>query len=95
LACTPASAAFFDGHKLHAACGKDKVMATTYAIAVMDAAQLYQSLAGVRDRICIEAGVHASQVGEVACNYLDDNPQNHHWLAADVVAEAAAAAWPC
>lgn len=95
LACTPVSAAFYDGHSLHAACGEDKAMATIYAVGVIDAAHLYQSLSGVRDRICIEVGVQASQVGEVACNYLEDNPQNRHWLAADVVAESAAAAWPC
>lgn len=95
LACTPVSAAFYDGHSLYAACSEDKVMATTYAVGVLDAAHLYQSLSGVRDRVCIEVGVQASQVGEVACNYLEDNPQNRHWLAADVVAESAAAAWPC
>ena len=96
LVSSPAAAQFFDGNELHAMCSDGrKDAAAIYALGALDAAHLYQQLSGVRDRVCMENGIQASQVADVVCKYLDDNPQHRHWLAADLVAESAAAAWPC
>ena len=92
----PASAQFFDGNDLHAMCGSDdRAPVIAYSMGALDAAFMYQKLSGVRDRICMQDGIEASQVADVVCNYLDDRPGDRHWLGADLVAESAAAAWPC
>lgn len=90
-----ASAHFADGNKLHEACKSEEVAAVSYVIGVVDSAVLFQQLSGVKDRVCIPDDVDATQVQNVACKYLEDNPEIRHRLAAEIVTESLASTWPC
>lgn len=92
---SPATAQFFSGEELKKMCAHPSDSGIAYAVGAVDAAHFYQRLAGVKDRICLPAGAKTDQVFDVACKYLDDHPEHRHWIAADLVAESAAQAWPC
>ena len=92
---SPVMAQFHDGHFMREACKVDLNGTYAFATGVIDAAYIYQSLKGVKDRICLPENLNSTQVGDVACKYIEENPADRHMLAADLVLEAAAAAWPC
>ncbi len=94
-ASSPTAAQFFYGDDLRKMCDAKTSASIAYVSGAVDAAFFYQKLRGVKDRICMPMGVKTDQVLDVACKYLEDHPENRHWIAADIVAESVAQAWPC
>ena len=92
---SPASAQFFHGDELRQMCNVRSEASIAYVSGAIDAAFFYQKLSGVKDRICMPAGVKTDQLLDVACRYVETHPEHRHWIAADLVAESAAVAWPC
>ncbi len=44
---------------------------------------------------CVPPGATTAQLGEIACQYLDRNPQLRQKAAGFLVVQALRAAWPC
>ena len=96
------SGGFMDGNKLHSMCQREKASfmegvcvgaITSVADALTELSILGQSLSGYR--ACIPNQIQASQVIDVAKQYLERNPSMRHFTAFSLVTIALAEAWPC
>jgi hypothetical protein len=93
--------AFFSGNELHRACeaadGQQNV-ATGYVLGVLDEEHDLIPLPDGKTRSvasCAPRSVRASQVRDIVCKYLRDNPQDRHLTAASLTIHALTVAFPC
>lgn len=87
---------FIDGNKLYFNCTEPRLPTTAYSLGVADTYQLLE-FNGEKPslRFCIPNEVQASQIVDVVCAYLKENPATRHQAGARLVTVALAKAWPC
>jgi hypothetical protein len=91
-----ARAEFKDGNQLLHVCTStdvaDNANCAGYLASAVDA---HPAVGQYQGRICISPDVALSQVRDVVMNFLEDKPELRHYVAASIVLEAIAEAFPC
>ena len=91
----PSSSSFLSGNKLFDSCAgvvRRPGHCTGYTTGIVDAlasGPIYGWEA------CVPEKVTAAQVRDIVVKYLQDNPQDRHYLAAGIAAKALSIAFPC
>lgn len=99
LLTSPARATFTDGNDLLTSCSADLyVECLGYVAGIADAMETAQScnngsLAGWQ--ACVPIGVRKSQAKDVVIRFLREHPQDRHYPASGLVAQALQEAFPC
>lgn len=93
----PARADFLDGNKFFEMCNDNKSNADAnfsggYVAGFYDYLTLIPEMAKTS---CPSSKITTSQMRDVFCIYLKNNPQNRHLPAAALAQNAITAAWPC
>lgn len=97
----PAQAQFYDGNGLHEACQSSSQVITGWAAGYVDAISAVNNSIDPNGQpydypaFCIPRGVKLSQVRDVICNALDDEPATRDWAAGFLAHNAIIDAWPC
>lgn len=96
LAPAASLAGFIDGTNLVNFCRNHPQAASDYLMGLVDGAVLNQSDLGfTRSKICIPDTAYASQVRDVACQYLENHPEVRHLGAADILLGHLSETFPC
>jgi hypothetical protein len=89
---------FISGNKLLAMCQSpsdmDKTSCVGYVTGFADAASKFGDL-GNTCYFQTETGVTQKQLVDITVKYLNDHPEERHWLAVTPMMEAMKAAFPC
>ena len=62
---------------------------------VVDTNDFVSKLNSIEIKICLPPGVAINRVGDIACKYLADHPEERHHTASGVVLKAIFHAFPC
>lgn len=87
---------FMTGNMLHDACQNEEYKAYAYVMGATDMTTLMAARVDERlVRPCISTSIMTSQAVDVACNYLQEHPEERHWSASRSVWVALSEAFPC
>ena len=96
LGASCANAEFYSGNDLHARCRDNRAFAGGYVTGLFDASKVLEIFddQGVL-KICLPAGVMNTQLTDIVCKKLADDPKNRHSTANWLVFDALQEAYPC
>src|SRR3954470_7302516 len=66
-----------------------------FVTGVVDTNDFVSQLNSIEIKICLPPGVTINRVGDIACKYLADHPEERHHTASGVVLKAIFQAFPC
>lgn len=81
---------FLDGNEIYEKCASDRRYVQIYSMGIADAFEKE-----AKPYFCLRDGVKQSQMGDVFCNFLRDNPADRNDDAAGLAGVAFMRAWPC
>lgn len=97
---SPTHAQFYTGNDILGWCSNLKALVTGYAAGLVEGFPVivYDEegiLRTPKSPFCIPDGVTVSQVTDVICRAIDQEPASRHWPASSLAVAALSKAWPC
>ena len=95
LFASPVRAGFYTGNDMHEKCsGSDygRTFCMAYSIAVAD---LMETEAVADWTACMSENVTAGQIRDIVTRWLANHPQDRHYTAPSLIAQALSEAFPC
>lgn len=67
---------FIDGNNLQSLCRADRAYVTAYVVGATDAFNV--TFVGQKKYICLPLTITSTQLSDMLCKYVDDNPEQRH-----------------
>lgn len=83
-----------DGNDLYSLCSSSNRAAIWFISGVLDGYERAVET-GSAGMYCIPANAKTTQIIDLACNYVRNNPKYRHYSASFMVQQAMLEAWPC